>query len=30
MISNMFSDLEESYWAYEDILFAAVQHTHKK
>ncbi|MGL6174970.1 MAG: S-layer homology domain-containing protein [Cellulosilyticaceae bacterium] len=29
-ISNIFSDLEESYWAYKDILFAAIPHNHKK
>lgn len=28
-IPNLFSDLDSSYWAYDDILFAAVQHTHQ-
>ncbi len=27
-IPNLFSDLQNDYWAYEDILFAAVEHTH--
>lgn len=27
-IPNLFSDLQSDYWAYEDILFAAVEHTH--
>lgn len=28
-ITNMFSDLTSSHWAYQDILFAAIEHTHK-
>lgn len=27
-IPNQFSDLDGAHWAYEDILFAAVEHTH--
>lgn len=27
-IPNLFSDLESNHWAYEEILFAAVEHTH--
>lgn len=27
-IPNLFSDLQSDYWAYEDILFAAVEHMH--
>ncbi|MDA3733080.1 S-layer homology domain-containing protein [Niameybacter massiliensis] len=27
-IQNQFSDLESTHWAYNDILFAAVEHTH--
>ena len=27
-IPNLFSDLQSDYWAYEDILFAAVEHGH--
>lgn len=29
-IPNLFSDLEESYWAYDQILFAAVEHVHEQ